>query len=104
MTKDLPGCFDCNHYTAKGEEKDSAFSNPKPKLLLTKPKLNVPKPDKKFPKVDKNLPFRRRAHRRIKTKKSPGRHIALSRGLYLSGLAILFVTCQNERFVLNYKS
>ena len=29
-------------HTAKEEEKDSAFSEPKPQLLLTKPKLNVP--------------------------------------------------------------
>ena len=46
----IPGCYDCNHYTAKGKEKDSAFSYPKPQLLLTKPQLNVPKPDKKLPK------------------------------------------------------
>ena len=41
--------FFCNHYTAEGQEKDSAFSYPKPKLLLTKPKLFVPKPDKNLP-------------------------------------------------------
>ena len=64
----IPGCFDCNHYTAKGKEKDSAFSYPKPQLMLTKPKLNVPLWDKKLPKVDKNLPSVRWSYRRIKTK------------------------------------
>ena len=56
--KNFFACLFCNHYTAKGQEKDSAFSNPKQQLLLTKPKLNVPKPDKKLPKWDKNLPSR----------------------------------------------
>ena len=50
MASSIPGCYDCNHYTAKEEEKDSAFSYPKPQLMLKKPKLNVPKPDKKLPK------------------------------------------------------
>ena len=49
--------FICNHYTAKGQEKDSAFSYPKPQLMLTKPKLFVPFWDKKLPKVDNYLLF-----------------------------------------------
>ena len=48
--KNFLACLFCNHYTAKEEEKDSAFSYPKPQLMLKKPKLNVPKPDKKLPK------------------------------------------------------
>ena len=39
------------------EEKDSAFSELKPQLLLTKPKLNLPLWDKKLPKVDKTYPL-----------------------------------------------
>lgn len=55
--KNFFACFICNHYTAKVQEKDSAFSYPKPQLLLTKPKLYVPLWDKNLPEADKNLPL-----------------------------------------------
>ena len=38
----MPVAYRRYYYTAGGIEKDSAFSYPKPQLLLTKPKLNVP--------------------------------------------------------------
>ena len=53
--KNFHACLFCNHYTAKGQGKDRAFSNPKPQLMLTKPKLFISKMDKKVPEVDKNL-------------------------------------------------
>ena len=55
--KNFSACLFCNHYTAKGQEKDSAFSEPKPQLLLTKPKLFVPLWDKNLPEVDNYLLF-----------------------------------------------
>ena len=71
--KNFSACFFCNHYTAKGQEKDSAFSEPKPQLLLTKPKLNVPKPDKNLP-IGKSplcgLAFRRPRRGRIRSQLS----------------------------------
>ena len=53
----MPIAYRRYYYTAGRIEKDSAFSYPKPQLLLTKPKLNVPEVYKKLPKVDKNLPI-----------------------------------------------
>ena len=56
--KNFSACLFCNHYTAKGQEKDSAFSEPKPQLLLTKPKQSALEPKRFIPLQDKNLPSR----------------------------------------------
>ncbi len=53
----MPVAYRRYYYTAGRQKKDSAFSYPKPQLLLTKPKLFVPKVDKKLSKADKNLPI-----------------------------------------------
>ena len=45
----MPVAYRRYYYTAGRIEKDSAFSYPKPQLLLTKPKLFVPKEDKNLP-------------------------------------------------------
>ena len=76
----MPVAYRRYYNTAGGIEKDSAFSYPKPQLLLTKPKLFVPKVDKKLPKVDINLPiikpplcglaFRRPRSKRIRSQLS----------------------------------
>ncbi len=66
----MPVAYRRYYYTAGKVEKDSAFSYPKPQLLLTKPKLNVPKVDKNLP-IGKppscGLAFRRPRSRRIRS-------------------------------------
>ena len=76
----MPIAYRRYYYTAGKIEKDSAFSYPKPQLMLTKPKLNVPEVYKKLPKVDINLPigkpplcglaFRRPRSKRIRSQLS----------------------------------
>ena len=64
----MPVAYRRYYYTAGRQKKDSAFSYPKPQLLLTKPKLNVPLWDKKLP-IGKpplcGLAFRRPRSKRI---------------------------------------
>ena len=69
----MPVAYRRYYYTAGRIEKDSAFSYPKPQLLLTKPKLNVPKVDKNLP-IGKSplcgLAFRRPRSKRIRSQLS----------------------------------
>ena len=65
-------------------EKDSAFSYPKPQLLLTKPKLNVPLQDKKLPETDKTIPIENPPDTIKLTEESAVFGIALSKFRYLS--------------------
>ena len=91
--------FICNHYTAKGQEKDSAFSYPKPQLLLTKPKQSALEPKRFIPLQDKNLlevdnylpACETVQQRKLRQNKKPNRHTTLSRGLTV-GFFELFVT------------